>query len=100
MALLIDPGFFHALYNKGLLFQRFNLLEKATKTYEKALLIHPKSFDVAWNLTIIQLLKGDLSKGLLGYENRIYLPENRQYLPTSSKPVSYTHLTLPTIYSV
>ena len=86
MALLIDPGFFHALYNKGLLFQRFNLLEKATKTYEKALLIHPKSFDVAWNLTIIQLLKGDLSKGLLGYENRIYLTENRQYLPTSSKP--------------
>jgi len=87
MALRIEPGFYYALYNKGLLYQRFNLLDKALECYEKALLSHPASMDVKWNISIIELTRGDLGKGLIGYEERYRLPENRGFAPKTSKPI-------------
>ncbi len=86
MALRIEPGFYYALYNKGLLYQRFNLLDKALECYQKALLSHPASMDVKWNISIIELTQGDLKKGLIGYEERYRLPENRGFAPKTSKP--------------
>ena len=83
----IEPGFFYALYNKGLLFQRFNRLDKAVACYEKALLINPISLDVKWNITIIQLLSGDLKRGLIGYELRHRFAENLIHLPQTNKPL-------------
>lgn len=86
MALRINPNFFHALYNKGLLYQRFNLFDNALSCYQKALSILPSSIDVRWNIAIIQLTRGDLKNGLIGYEQRLRLPENRGYAPITTKP--------------
>ena len=33
-------------------------------------------------------------------DEKFYLPSNKRHFSLSSFPVSYTHLTLPTIYSV
>lgn len=87
MSLSIEPDFFYALYNKGLLYQRFNRLDKAVECYKRALLINPTSLDVKWNITIVQLLSGDLKNGLLGYELRHRFAENLIYLPQTNKPL-------------
>ena len=86
MALRLAPTFYQALYNKGLLYQRFNLFQEALKCYQRALEIHPQSFEVLWNITIIQLTYVDFEKGLLGYENRWSLPENRGLYPKTEVP--------------
>ena len=86
MALRLEPKFYQALYNKGLLYQRFNLFQEALSCYERALKINPQSFEVKWNITIIELTQGDFEAGLLGYENRWGLPENRGLYPTTRAP--------------
>jgi len=98
MALRLDPAFFYAYYNKGLLYQKFNLLEQALISYGKALLINPVSFDVSWNISIIQLLQGDLTTGLIGYEERMRLPENRVFLPQTTKPYLNQSLEVQRLY--
>jgi len=86
MALRMKPIFYQALYNKGLLYQRFNLFAQALKCYEQALQINPDSSEVLWNITIIELTLGDLDSGLVGYERRWSLPENKGLYFQTTKP--------------
>ena len=86
MALRMKPIFYQALYNKGLLYQRFNLFAQALKCYEQALQINPDSSEVLWNITIIELTCGDLDSGLLGYQRRWSLPENKGLYFQTTKP--------------
>lgn len=59
-----------AYINLGTVLQALGLRDQAMENYERALAMHPDSAAVHWNLSLLQLARGDYERGWAGYEWR------------------------------
>jgi len=57
-------------YNLGLTLQELKHFEDAIANYQQAIVIKPDYAQAHWNLSLVQLLKGNFKDGWLGYEWR------------------------------
>ena len=80
-------------------------LEEAEKVYRDLIAKGSKNHLVYGNLAVIYLMRGDNKQGINLLKNALKLKPNDPVAHNNlgnalQEPVSYTHLTLPTIYSV
>ena len=70
VAIELNPTFAAAFANRGLVKKDMNLLEDAAKDYSSALSLDPGLLEAQWNLSIVELMRGDWIRGWDGYELR------------------------------
>ena len=69
-ALQLEPGYDRALINLGNVLKNQGRLEAAAASYRLALAAEPGSAEAHWNVSLCQLLAGDLEQGWQEYEWR------------------------------
>ena len=69
-ALKLRPNFIMALMNKASSLQQLHRFEEAVAAYQNVRAIDPGSADADWNLSLIDMLRGDFEAGWLGREAR------------------------------
>ena len=92
-ALGLDPKHAEALVKKGGALEKLGRTDEAIACYDHAIAANGA-------LTIAHLHKGGLFNRLARYDEALQCYEQALRTQESKMPVSYTHLTLPTIYSV
>ena len=69
-AIAIDPNFSEAINNLGTALEEVGDRDHAMQCYLKARDLTPDSVSPPWNISLLQLLRGDYENGWLGYEHR------------------------------
>ena len=69
-AIEITPDYADAYNNRGLALQGLRRLDEARASFERAFSIRPDSAEIRWNLSLLDLLTGNLAAGWKGYEAR------------------------------
>ena len=70
LAIALQPGFVMALLNKALSLIQLGRINAALAVLNGAKAIDPDHADVAWNLSLLQLMTGDYESGWIGREAR------------------------------
>ena len=69
-AVQFNPRFASAFANRGLVKKDLNLLDEATQDYKRALELDPQLLEAQWNLSIVEMMRGNWDRGWEGYELR------------------------------
>jgi len=75
-ALKIDPDFYWAFYNQGLIHESRGEFDKAEVAFAKALAADPNYMAVRWGRSMMRLSLGDYARGWEDYETRIPFRQN------------------------
>jgi len=81
-AILLTPNYSECMVNDGLSYREEGELDLAEERLRQAVQVNPRNANAQVSLAILQKLKGDYGRGMMGYEWRLALPEaRRQNLP-------------------
>jgi tetratricopeptide (TPR) repeat protein len=86
-SLQIKPDQARPLTNKAAVLTELHRLDEAEATYERAMTADPNYAEAAWNLALLQMLRGDFEAGWRGREVRWRIPVLAEAYPKFSGPM-------------
>jgi tetratricopeptide (TPR) repeat protein len=86
-SLQIKPDQARPLTNKAAVLTELYRFDEAAATYERAIAADPNYAEAAWNLALLQMLRGDFEAGWRGREVRWRIPELAETYPKFSGPM-------------
>jgi Flp pilus assembly protein TadD len=86
-SLQIKPDQARPLTNKAAVLTELHRFDEAEATYERAITADPNYAEAAWNLALLQMLRGDFEAGWRGREVRWRIPVLAEAYPKFSGPM-------------
>ena len=82
-AIKINPDFYEAYYNQALALEDSGKIYEAIQSYQNALDINNTDPQILWNLSLLQIMTGDLKNGWSNYEYGKFTKEkDRRFVQT------------------
>jgi len=86
-SLQITPNQARPLTNKAAVLTELHRFDEAEATYERAIVADPNYAEAAWNLALLQMLRGNFEAGWRGREVRWRIPVLAEAYPKFSGPM-------------